>query len=82
MRSPGATNCQRKCALMNSRAMGIAQQEPRHKLKRMLVKHGSGTVSGHGIANAKILRSKHEGPTVELEHCEEGSGRQVERQKV
>lgn len=67
---------------MNSRAMGIARQEPQHKLKRLLIKHGSGAVSGHGIANAKILRSKHEGPTVGLEHCEEGSGRQAERQKV
>jgi hypothetical protein len=69
---------------MNSRAMGIAQQEPQHKLKRMLVKHGSGAVSGHGVANAKILRNKHttvsqdEGPTVRLEYCEEGFGRQAE----
>jgi len=52
--------------------MGIAREELQHKLKRMLVKHGSGAVSGHGVANAKILRSKHttvsqdEGPTVGL----------------
>lgn len=73
---------------MNSRAMGIARQEPQDKLKRMLVKYGSGAVSGHGVANAKILRSKHttisqdEGPTVGLEHCAEGSGRRAERRKV
>jgi len=80
---PLRSNCQRKCPLMNSRAMGIAREELQHKLKRMLVKHGSGAVSGHGVANAKILRSKHttvsqdEGPTVGLEDCEEGSDRQA-----
>jgi hypothetical protein len=62
----------------------MAQEEPQHKLKRMLVKHGSSGVSDHGVANAEILRSKHttvsqdEGLTFGLERCEEGSGHQAE----